>query len=84
MNNISKALILVAEYINNRDDKTCNEDSDIQILESMASILQNCNKDEIHALSVAAKELAAEEEKGNSDCQIIRDYQNWLLEIGLQ
>jgi hypothetical protein len=62
MESISKALVIVVQYLGTqRNDEEYTEDDDLKIVEEAASILANATSDEKASLVKAAKELGLNE-----------------------
>nr|WP_319396166.1 hypothetical protein [uncultured Desulfobacter sp.] len=83
MKNIARALIYATTYINLRDED-CDEQSDVDALESIAGYLSECTAEEIVLLKSIAKEMALEEKKSFNREDFVRDYENWVEEIGIE
>lgn len=62
MDNISKALVIVIQYLSSeRNDEEFTEDDDVKVVEEASSILQRASPGEKAALVKAAQELGLDE-----------------------
>ncbi len=82
MRTIADAVVYAVTYINLQGgDDSRYDDGDTGALESIAGMLSSATEEELDLLAAAAERALAEELKGGTREEFVRDYRTWMEDM---